>query len=56
MRSLPVVRLRRVLGMVAFALLVALIPPGAASAHAGLHATDPADGAVVDKAPKALTM
>lgn len=56
MRSLPVVRLRRVLGMVAFALLVALIPAGAASAHAELIATDPADGAVVDKAPEALTM
>jgi copper transport protein len=56
MRSLPNVRLRRVLGVVAFALLAALIPGGPASAHAELVATDPADGAIVEKAPEALTM
>lgn len=56
MRSLPAVRIRRALGVVAFALLAALVPAGAASAHAELIATDPADGAVVDKAPEALTM
>jgi copper transport protein len=36
--------------------LAALVPAGAASAHAELIATDPADGALVDKAPEALTM
>ncbi|WP_421120614.1 copper resistance protein CopC [Aquihabitans daechungensis] len=56
MRSLPTLRLRRALGVVAFALVAALIPAGAASAHAELSATDPADGAVVERAPEALTM
>ena len=56
MRTIPHLRLRRVLGVLAFALLAALIPAGAASAHAELIATDPADGAVVESAPEALTM
>ena len=56
MRSLPAVRIRRALGVVAFALLAALVPAGTASAHAELVATDPADGAIVDEAPEALTM
>ena len=56
MRAVPHLRLHRVLGVLAFALLVALIPARAASAHAELVATDPADGAVVDEAPEALTM
>ncbi len=56
MPSLPNVRLRRVLGVIAFALVAALVPAGAASAHAELIATDPADGAIVDRAPEALTM
>ncbi|HWJ99028.1 MAG TPA: copper resistance protein CopC, partial [Acidimicrobiales bacterium] len=56
MRPIRSVRLLRALGILAFALLAALIPARAASAHAELIATDPADGAVVDKAPEALTM
>lgn len=56
MPALPSLRLRRVLGIFAFALLAALVPARAASAHAELVATDPADGAVVEEAPEALTM
>ncbi len=56
MRSLPQIRLRRALGAGAIALLAALIPASAASAHAELRATDPADGAVVEEAPEALTL
>ena len=56
MRPIRSVRLLRALGILAFALLAALIPARAASAHAELVATDPADGAVVDEAPEALTM
>lgn len=56
MRARPHVRPGRILALVLFALLVALIPARAASAHAELTATDPADGSVVDEAPEALTM
>jgi copper transport protein len=56
MRALPHVRLRSALALVAFVLVALLIPASAASAHAELIATDPADGAVVAKAPDALTM
>ncbi len=56
MRARTHSRLGRTLALVLFALLVALIPARAASAHAELIATDPADGSVVDKAPEALTM
>ena len=54
MRSLPPVRLRRALGIVALALGAALIPASVAAAHAELTSTDPADGSIVDAAPKAI--
>lgn len=56
MRPIRSVRLLRALAILAFALLAALVPARAASAHAELVATDPADGSVVDQAPEALTM
>ena len=56
MRSLPPIRIRRVLGVVAIALCAALIPASAASAHAELTSTDPADGSIVDAAPKVVTL
>jgi copper transport protein len=52
----PIVRLRRVFGLAALVLLAVLIPGAPASAHAELIATDPADGAIVEKAPEALTL
>jgi copper transport protein len=56
MSSLPTTSFRRVLGVIALALLAALVPASAASAHAELLATDPADGSIVDTAPEAVTM
>ena len=56
MSSLPVVRIRRALAACALVLLASLIPAAAASAHAELLSSDPADGSVVDEAPDAITM
>lgn len=56
MRSLPSVRPLRSLVLALFLLVIALIPASAASAHAELSATDPADGTVVAEAPEALTL
>ena len=56
MRSLPPARFHRVVGALALVLVAVLAPARAASAHADLIATDPADGAIVKEAPEALTL
>ena len=56
MASLPTLDLRRVVGVVALALFAVLVPASAASAHAELTSTDPVDGSVVQRAPKAVTL
>lgn len=61
MTSLPSIRSRRVLRLLAAALAgfvvaaLAVLAAPAASAHDVLIATDPADGAVLDTAPEAVT-
>ncbi|WP_426572009.1 copper resistance CopC/CopD family protein [Aquihabitans sp. McL0605] len=56
MSVFPAVRIRRAVAAGALVLLASLIPAMAASAHAELLSTDPADGSVVAKAPDVVTM
>jgi copper transport protein len=49
-------RTRRILAVVALGLLLALAPATAASAHAALVSSDPADGSIVSEAPRQVSL
>src|SRR4051794_16886977 len=56
MPPLPTVNVRRALGLAALVVMAVLAPAGAASAHAELLATNPADGSGVATAPDTTPM